>query len=260
MTGYNPSQWDKYLSAVGPRAQSIPWQAAVGAHETEPLDNFGYAGFITRFPQPYDSTSNSPVVRTFTYGNVAVIQLDGNEMSAQETVNTGYSAGGQTAWLARTLAGYRAVGTNVDFIVVVCNACCYSSNQNHGSDGGLRDAWGPLFDQYAVDLVVSGHVHAYERTNPIRNGQPTRVVGKGGTVAPDVDGTTYVCAGGGGNTLYSTWYGPTGSGDAGSTTPPKIWRWSGGDTSSGGTGSRCRCPTPHWASPPSGARSTALWS
>lgn len=236
VTGFNPAQWDKYLGVIGPAgAQSIPWQASVGAHETEPLGDNGYAGFVTRFPQPYDLTSGSPVVHAFTYGNVAFIQLDGNDLSAQETVNTGYSGGAQTAWLDRKLRFYRE-RHDIDFIVVVCNCCCYSTNQNHGSDGGLRDAWGPLFDAYAADLVISGHVHAYERTQPMVAGQPTRQVPAGGTVDPATDGTTYICAGGGGNGLYSTWYGPTDSGDAGSATPPKVWRWSGGDTAAGGSG------------------------
>jgi hypothetical protein len=70
----------------------------------------------------------------------------------------------------------------------------------------------------------------------MHGGQPTRKVVPGGTVYPATDGTTYLCAGGGGNGLYSTWYGATGSGDAGSATPPKVWRWSGGDTAKGGTG------------------------
>jgi hypothetical protein len=148
--GFKPAAWDNYLKVVSPRgAKSVPWQSAVGAHEVEPLGDNGYAGYVTRFPQPYDLTSRSPVVHSFTYGNVAVIALDGNDLSAQEPVKTGYTAGAQTAWLAAKLAGYRAAGSLIDFIVVVCNCCCYSSNTNHGSDGGLRDVWGPLFDTYA---------------------------------------------------------------------------------------------------------------
>jgi 3',5'-cyclic AMP phosphodiesterase CpdA len=237
VTGYNPAQWDKYLGVIGPNgAQSIPWQSSVGAHETEPLDDNGYAGFVTRFPQAYDPTSGSPVVHAFTYGNVAFINLDGNDLSAQEPINNGYSNGVQTAWLGQKLAAYRA-DTGIDFIVVVCNCCAYSTNQNHGSDGGLRDAWGPLFDQYQVDLVISGHVHAYERTNPMRAKQVTRQVAIGGTSNAAVDGTTYICAGGGGNGLYATWYGTADAGDAGSSTAPKVWQFDSGDTPAGGTGS-----------------------
>jgi hypothetical protein len=238
LTGFNPTQWDKYLDMAGPAgAQSIPWMASVGAHETEPLGDDGYAGFVTRFPQAYDSSSGSPVVHAFSYGNVAVIHLDGNDLSAQEPVNNGYTGGAQTTWLAAQLAGYRASGSGIDFIVVVVNCCCYSSNREHGSDGGLRDVWGPLFDQYSVDLVISGHVHAFERTNPMINGALTKVVPSGGTVHPATDGTTYICAGGGGNGLYKTWYGKTGAGDPGNSTAPKIWQWTGGESGSGGTGS-----------------------
>jgi hypothetical protein len=79
-------------------------------------------------------------------------------------------------------------------------------------------------------------VHAYERTNPMVAGVPTRHVASAGTVHPATDGTTYLCAGGGGSGLYTSWYGATDSGDAGSATKPKIWRWSGGDTASGGSG------------------------
>jgi hypothetical protein len=237
VAGFMPGHWDRYLAVAGPGgAQSIPWQASVGAHETEPLHNHGYAGFVTRLRQSYDLSSGSPVVHTFSYGNVAFIHLDGNDLSAQETVNNGYTGGAQTAWLSAKLAAYRSPGAGIDFIVVVCNCCCYSSNTRHGSDGGLRDAWGPLFDKYEVDLVISGHVHAYERTNPMRAGQPTRRVAAGETIDPATDGTTYICAGGGGNQLYRTWYGPTGSGDPGSPTMPRVWRWSGGDTASGGSG------------------------
>lgn len=108
VAGFSPAQWDKYLGVIGPNgAQSIPWQASVGAHEIEPLADYGYAGFVTRFAQPYDLTSGSPVVHDFTYGNVAFIQLDGNELSAQETVNNGYTQGAQTAWLGQKLAGYQ---------------------------------------------------------------------------------------------------------------------------------------------------------
>jgi hypothetical protein len=258
LTGFNPKQWDKYLDMAGPAgAQSIPWMASVGAHETEPLGDDGYAGFVTRFPYSSSSGSGSPVVHTFTYGNVAVIHLDGNDLSAQEPVNNGYTDGLQTSWLSSQLASYRASGSGIDFIVVVVNCCCYSSNREHGSDGGLRYVWGPLFDTYAVDLVISGHVHAFERTNPMINGAATATVPSGGTVHPATEGTTYICAGGGGNGLYKTWFGTTLSGDPGNTTAPKVWQWTGGESGSGGTGSPedVKDPAQHYS-----AFRHAVWS
>jgi hypothetical protein len=237
-TGYVPATWDTYLRGLSKYgAAKVPWQIAVGAHEVEPLGHQGYDGFLTRFPQAYDHSSGTSVASSFQYGNVGVIQLDGNEVSAQETLITGYSNGLQTKWLKRKLAEFRAAGSGVDFIVVAANCCCYSTNRNHGSDGGLRDAWSPLFDKYHVDLVLSGHVHAYERTHPMHAGQRTRVVHSGGTVHPVTDGTTYITAGTGGQDLYPTWYGKSGGGDPG-TGKPHIWRFSGGDSAAGrrGTG------------------------
>jgi Purple acid Phosphatase, N-terminal domain/Calcineurin-like phosphoesterase len=237
---FGPANWDAYLGIVGPvAAQSIPWQVGVGNHEMEPLDNFGYVGFTTRFPQAYapQGVTGSPVVKAFTYGNVAVIQLDGNDLSAELSDNNGYTEGKQTAWLAERLAEYRSPWSGIDFIIVGFHNCVFSSNTSHGSDGGIRTVWQSLFDRYHVDLVVSGHVHAYERSYPIRGGDVTKVVPSGGTVHPQTDGTTYICAGGGGQDLYTGWYGTTGAGDpANASGPPLVWEWTGTDTADGGTG------------------------
>ena len=54
VSAFSPGLWDTYLGIVGPAAaQSIPWQVGVGNHEMEPLADFGYVGFTTRFPQAY---------------------------------------------------------------------------------------------------------------------------------------------------------------------------------------------------------------
>jgi hypothetical protein len=237
---FGPALWDSYLGIVGPAAaQSIPWQVGVGNHEMEPLDNFGYVGFTTRFPQAYapQSVTGSPVVKAFTYGNVAVIQLDGNDLSAELSDNNGYTQGQQTAWLTERLAAYRAPGSGIDFIIVGFHNCVFCTNTTHGSDGGIRTVWQGIFDRYQVDLVVSGHVHAYERSYPVRGGEVTKVVPSGGTVHPASEGTTYICAGGGGQGLYTGWYGTTGGGDpANASGPPLVWEWTGTDTAAGGTG------------------------
>jgi len=241
VSAFSPGLWDQYLGIVGPAAaQSIPWQVGVGNHEMEPLNDFGYAGFTTRFPQAYapQSATGSPVIKSFTYGNVAVIQLDGNDLSAELSDNNGYTDGKQTAWLTGELARFRAPGSGIDFIVVGFHNCVYSSNTTHGSDGGIRLVWEPIFDKYQVDLVVSGHVHAYERSYPVRGGEVTKVVPSGGTIYPETDGITYIDAGGGGQGLYTGWYGVTGAGDPANTAgKPLIWEWTGSNTATGGTGS-----------------------
>jgi hypothetical protein len=240
VSAFSPGLWDTYLGIVGPTAaQSIPWQVGVGNHEMEPLADFGYVGFTTRFPQAYapEFATGSPVIKSFSYGNVAVIQLDGNDLSAELDDNNGYTQGKQTAWLDKQLAAYRAPGSGIDFVIVGFHNCMFSSNTTHGSDGGIRLVWEPIFDKYHVDLVVSGHVHAYERSYPLIGGEVTTVVPSGGTVHPEKEGTTYICAGGGGQGLYTGWYGVTGAGDpANASGPPLLWEFEGSNTAAGGTG------------------------
>ena len=48
------------------------------------------------------------------------------------------------------------------------------------SDGGVRAAWCDLFDRHRVDLVLQGHNHLVERTDPIRAGKPTMVTHRKG--------------------------------------------------------------------------------
>ena len=49
---------------------------------------------------------------------------------------------------------------------------------DHGSDLAVREAWSPLFVRAKVPLVLAGHDHDYQRSNP-------------------QDGVTYVVSGGG---------------------------------------------------------------
>ena len=52
-----------------------------------------------------------------------------------------------------------------DFTIVFMHLPMYSSIQYPFMD--LRDELQPMFDLYGVDLVISGHHHAYERTYPV---------------------------------------------------------------------------------------------
>jgi hypothetical protein len=154
---YSPGEWDTYFSYMGESAQYIPWLVGVGNHEMEPLTVDGYAGILTRFPdlaQQANGGSNttesgstftytgssftwngytitngttynsgSPVVRTYTYGNVAFIQLDGNDLSAEISENNGYTGGQQTNWLLAQLATYRAGLRSTSSLSTSTTAC-----------------------------------------------------------------------------------------------------------------------------------------
>jgi uncharacterized protein (TIGR03437 family) len=63
----------------------------------------------------------------------------------------------------------------------------------------VRDHIAPILDRYDVPLVFNGHEHSYQRSHPIRDGQPV----ESGPAA------VYVTTGGGGAPLYAIFPRPT---------------------------------------------------
>ncbi len=198
---YHPGAWDRFLAQTEPVAASVPWMVTMGNHDMEALYSpDGYGGQVARFDFPGNGPAHCPSVYSFIYGNVGVVSLDANDVSYEIPANLGYSGGTQTGWLRQRLAHLRAQ-PDVDFVVVFFHHCAYSTTSRHTSEGGVRDAWVPLFDDYQVDLVVNGHNHSYERTDALTGGVPTYTP-VGATVYPDRDGTTYITAGAAGHSLY----------------------------------------------------------
>lgn len=78
---------------------------------------------------------------------------------------------------------------NVNWIVVSSYGPPYTSPSEHTAFKELREVYHPIFEQYGVDLVLSGHNHNYQRTypltyNPSDTGEPTVT----NTAATDYDG------------------------------------------------------------------------
>jgi hypothetical protein len=212
---YDPYVWDVFLTQIESQAAYTPWMFATGNHDMEPLysntefigdsPTHGYAGHLKRLDMPKNGPRTCPSVYKFVYANVGVISIDANDLSAEIQTNTGYSDGAQLRWLEETLKEWRSetpLGRGIDFIVTFFHHCAYSTTNNHASDGGLRDALDPLFTKYQVDLVVQGHNHLLERTDPIKNGQRTKAAPDGSTIKPAEDGVTYICVGSGGRPRY----------------------------------------------------------
>jgi 3',5'-cyclic AMP phosphodiesterase CpdA len=200
---YDPRAWDSLFAQIAQTASQIPWMVALGNHEMEPWYSAnGYGADVDRLDFPGNGPSVCPGTYYFTYGNAAFVSLDANDVSYEIPANLGYSGGQQTAWLGKTLQALRS-DPSIDFIVVFFHHCAYCSCTTHGCEGGVQQYWTPLFDQYQVDLVINGHNHIYERTDPIRAGSPTATAPIGSVVTPASQGTTYVTCGGGGKSLYT---------------------------------------------------------
>jgi hypothetical protein len=199
---FNPYVWDVYFGSIEASASTTPWMFATGNHDMEAAyPQHGYGGHLARMDFPGNGPAACPSAYSFVYGNTAVLSLDANDVSYEIKANTGYSGGTQNTWVERTLAAYRA-DPDIDFIVCFFHHCAYSTTDSHASDGGVRAAWGALFDRYRVDLVLQGHNHVYERTDPIRHGQPTTVAADNSIVHPEDDGTVYYTVGSAGRPRY----------------------------------------------------------
>ncbi|MEU6878195.1 metallophosphoesterase family protein [Streptomyces sp. NPDC046712] len=200
---YDARVWDQFLAQTESVAARVPWMVTTGNHDMEAwYSPNGYGGQSARWALPENGPDPAlaPGVYSFTYGNVGVVALDANDVSYEIPANKGYTEGRQTAWLDRRLGELRA-RPEIDFVVVFFHHCMYSTS-THASDGGVRDAWLPLFTKHQVDLVINGHNHVYERTDAVKGGEVGRPVPIGGTTDPTRDGIVYVTAGGAGKELY----------------------------------------------------------
>ncbi|MGW5941814.1 purple acid phosphatase family protein [Streptomyces celluloflavus] len=202
---YDARVWDQFLAQTESVAKSVPWMVTTGNHDMEAwYSPHGYGGQSARWTLPGNGPDarNAPGVYSFTYGNVAVVALDANDVSYEIPANQGYTGGRQTRWLDRRLAELRAA-RGIDFIVVFFHHCAFSTTSSHASEGGVRDAWLPLFEKHQVDLVVNGHNHVYERTDALKGGRVSKRMPVGESVDSSREGIVYVTAGGAGKSLYS---------------------------------------------------------
>ncbi|MEU4348523.1 metallophosphoesterase family protein [Streptomyces sp. NPDC023838] len=201
---YDARTWDQFLAQTESVAKTVPWMVTTGNHDMEAwYSPDGYGGQYARWSLPDNGPDpvNQPGVYSFVHGNVGVVALDANDVSYEIPANYGISGGKQTRWLDKRLAELRA-DRHVDFIVVFFHHCAFSTTNAHASEGGVREAWVPLFEKHQVDLVINGHNHVYERTDAILKNAVGRKVPIGERTDPTRDGIVYVTAGGAGRALY----------------------------------------------------------
>ncbi|MCL2419141.1 MAG: metallophosphoesterase family protein, partial [Conexibacteraceae bacterium] len=90
----------------------------------------------------------------------------------------------QLEWLEKTLRDARKPGSSVEMIVVQFHFPFASVDTGNSCDMGLRAAFGPLFDEYEVDITLSGHNHNYCRSLPVRGYDPPSGIANGAITNP----------------------------------------------------------------------------
>jgi len=146
-----------------------------------------FTGYRNHFRMPSsESAGLGNFWYSFDHGMLHYIQLDTetdlghgfispDEPGGSELEDSGPFAtmmNQQTNWLQADLA---SVDRNVTpWVVVAGHRPWYISYQNKSSAvcWECKDVFEPIFLNYSVDLVLSGHIHAYERNAPMFNNQP----------------------------------------------------------------------------------------
>ncbi|OVA06852.1 Phosphoesterase domain [Macleaya cordata] len=176
---YQP-RWDYWGRYMQPLISKVPIMVVEGNHEIEAqAENKTFAAYSSRFAFPSEeSGSPSTFYYSFNAGGIHFIML-GAYISYSKS-------GDQYKWLERDLA-------NVDrsvtpWLVATWHPPWYSTYKAHYREAEcMRVEMEELLYSYGVDLVFSGHVHAYERSNRVYN------------YSLDPCGPVYITVGDGGN-------------------------------------------------------------
>jgi hypothetical protein len=171
-----PQDFDpKYFVPYADLLRRTPVWLALGNHDMM-TDNG--APYLDSFLLPRNPAGNERYY-SFNYGSAHIVVLDSNGAFGPDLVS----------WLHDDLE--RAT-TAWKFVVM--HHPMYSCGM-HGSDYELRNLLGPIFEQHGVDLVFAGHDHDYQRSHPMRNGDPIDVEQAPNFRQPR--GVLYIVTGGG---------------------------------------------------------------
>jgi predicted phosphodiesterase len=165
-------EWDAYFDAAEGVLESVPMVAAHGNHDTNSVN------FFSLFAMP-----GNEQVFSLDYGAFHLTMLNDSPEKEEDI------AGKERDFLDADLAAH----ADAPWKIVMHHKPLWSAAGNHGSDPVLQAQWGPLYDQYHVDLVVNGHDHNYERSHPMFGNQ---------VKATPAEGTVYLVAGSAGAELY----------------------------------------------------------
>jgi hypothetical protein len=173
--GYGDS-WDTFGRAFETLASHVPVLTTGGNHEVQSGECF-YPYSLRYFTPYYGSDSPDPVFWGREVGPTHIIAL--NSYSAWKNTSIQYE------WLESYMSKINRART--PWVIVMMHTAWYCSNQIHWMEGELsRQSMEHLLYHMGVDIVLSGHVHAYERTFNVYNnelnpcGFPVLVLGDGG--------------------------------------------------------------------------------
>ncbi|WP_338871314.1 metallophosphoesterase family protein [Spirosoma sp. SC4-14] len=161
-TGLHRNEWDELWQHSGSIFQYKPLMPIPGNHDSQ--DGLGAWMYQEMFSLPKNGpqTPEVPTEQTyaFTYQNALFLMID-----ATSPIEA------QTDWIRQQLAQSKA-----DWKFAFFHFPPYNFEEDYTD---IRKEWCRLFDQYHVDMVMSGHVHYYLRTKPMYAEKPVVSPAKG---------------------------------------------------------------------------------
>jgi hypothetical protein len=154
-TGLYRDEWDRLFYYADPVFRYKPLMPVPGNHDSQ--DGLGAWMYRDMFSLPENGPAGvkPELSYSFTYRNSLFLMIDVTSPVAS-----------QSSWIEQQLKGS---ATTWKFAMFHFPPYNYEEDYSE-----IRKEWCVLFDEYHVDMVMSGHTHYYMRTKPICN---ERVVG-----------------------------------------------------------------------------------
>lgn len=162
-TGLYRTDWDEFFGNSGNVFSYKPLMPVPGNHDRQ--DGLGSWMYYEIFSLPKNGPEKVTPEATyaFEYGNALYLMIDCTQPNEA-----------QTKWIEETLKNSSAT-----WKFAVFHFPPYNYEEPYFD---LQEEWCGIFDTYHVDMVMSGHIHYYMRSKPIKGGK---------VVDSHKDGTVY---------------------------------------------------------------------
>jgi hypothetical protein len=184
--GQIQGSWDLWFENAAPAMARMPFVLAHGNHDGLAIN------YLVQFAQPQaDAPDQDELYFSMDYGPVHLVVLNdtprGGDLSSL--------AGQQLTWLRGDLTRARMNRGRVPWIIVVHHKPCFGSSVHTAAVDTefIRRTWPPVYDEFGVDIVFSGHEHDFELSKEL-DATGNEVSGRRGTL--------YMVAAGAGAELY----------------------------------------------------------
>ncbi|SGY41473.1 BQ5605_C003g02516 [Microbotryum silenes-dioicae] len=179
---------EQFFDQMQPVTASRPWMVSLGNHEANcdndancPVGQTNFTFYINQFRMPGpDSGGVGNFWYSYNYGMAHFISLDtetdlGHGLAGpiQNKTNNhngpfGVTMDAQIDWLVSNLK--RVDRSRTPWVVVFLHRPWYTAVSPPSTPPAWQTAFEGIFQQYGVDIYMTGHVNTYERWSPRFNG------------------------------------------------------------------------------------------